>query len=114
MDLSDYTEISGLEVKDSQRAFVAANINHARFGLEAALGFPLDTDAAKQNLYNERGITYSAMKDWQPGIQDYRKIIDELDPQRFVAYKNLSWLYNRMGNKAEAEKWLEKGNKLKK
>jgi hypothetical protein len=42
-------------VKDSQRAFVTANIKKAQFMIESALGFPLDAEKAAQNLYTETG-----------------------------------------------------------
>jgi hypothetical protein len=55
VDLSEYIEISGLAVKDSQRGFVTANIKKAQFMIESALGFTLDADKAAQNLYTETG-----------------------------------------------------------
>jgi hypothetical protein len=55
VDLDEYIEISGLAVKDSQRAFVTANIKKAQFMIESALGFTLDADKAAQNLYTETG-----------------------------------------------------------
>jgi hypothetical protein len=55
VDLSEYIEIAGADVKDSQRAFVTANIAKARFQLESALGFPLTAEKAGQNLYTETG-----------------------------------------------------------
>lgn len=55
MDLSEYIEIAGVDVKDSQRAFVTANIAKARYQLENALGFPLTAEKAGQNLYTETG-----------------------------------------------------------
>ena len=55
MDLSEYIEISGLAVKDSQREFVTANIKKAQFMIESALGFTLDAEKAAQNLYTETG-----------------------------------------------------------
>lgn len=57
MDLDAYTELTGLDVSDSQRAFVAANITKARVALESALGYPLTTD--QENLYTERGKAQS-------------------------------------------------------
>jgi hypothetical protein len=55
VDLSEYIDISGLAVKDSQRGFVTANIKKARFMIESALGFTLDAEKAEQNLYTETG-----------------------------------------------------------
>jgi hypothetical protein len=55
VDLSEYIEIAGVDVKDSQRAFVTANIAKARYQLESALGFPLTAEKAEQNLYTETG-----------------------------------------------------------
>jgi hypothetical protein len=55
LDLSEYIEISGLAVKDSQRGFVTANIKKAQFMIESALGFTLDAERAAQNLYTETG-----------------------------------------------------------
>jgi hypothetical protein len=55
VDLDEYIEISGLAVKDPQRAFVTANIKKAQFMIESALGFTLDADKAAQNLYTETG-----------------------------------------------------------
>jgi hypothetical protein len=55
VDLSEYIEIAGVDVKDSQRAFVTANIAKARYQLESALGFPLSAEKAEQNLYTETG-----------------------------------------------------------
>ena len=55
MDLTEYIEISGLAVKDSQRKFVSANIKKAQFMIESALGFTLDAEKAAQNLYTETG-----------------------------------------------------------
>jgi hypothetical protein len=55
LDLSEYIEIAGVDVNDSQRAFVTANIAKARYQLESALGFPLTAEKAEQNLYTETG-----------------------------------------------------------
>jgi hypothetical protein len=55
LDLSEYIEIAGVDVKDSQRSFVTANIAKARYQLESALGFPLTAEKAEQNLYTETG-----------------------------------------------------------
>jgi hypothetical protein len=55
LELSEYIEIAGVDVKDSQRAFVTANIAKARYQLESALGFPLTAERAEQNLYTETG-----------------------------------------------------------
>jgi hypothetical protein len=55
LDLSEYIEIAGVDVTDSQRAFVTANIAKARYQLESALGFPLTAEKAQQNLYTETG-----------------------------------------------------------
>jgi hypothetical protein len=55
LDLSEYIEISGLAVKDSQRGFVTANIKKAQYMIESALGFTLDAEKAAQNLYTETG-----------------------------------------------------------
>jgi len=55
LDLSEYIEIAGVDVNDSQRAFVTANISKARYQLESALGFPLTAEKAEQNLYTETG-----------------------------------------------------------
>jgi hypothetical protein len=55
VDLDEYIEISGLAVKDAQRAFVTANIKKAQYMIESALGFTLDADKAAQNLYTETG-----------------------------------------------------------
>jgi hypothetical protein len=59
MNLDEYKELTGLDVTDAQRAFVTANIARARVALEAALGFPLTTEEAQENLYIERGKTQS-------------------------------------------------------
>jgi hypothetical protein len=55
VDLSEYEEISGLAVKDSQRALVTAKIKKVQFMIESALGFTLDANKAAQNLYTETG-----------------------------------------------------------
>jgi hypothetical protein len=55
VDLDEYIEISGLAVKDTQRAFVTANIKKAQYTIESALGFTLDAEKAAQNLYTETG-----------------------------------------------------------
>jgi hypothetical protein len=55
VDLSNYIEIAGVDVKDEQRGFVTANIAKARYMLESALGFPLDAEKAQTNLYTETG-----------------------------------------------------------
>src|SRR4051794_36137772 len=59
MELKKYSELSGIEVADANRAFVTANIAKAQIMLETALGFPLATEAAEQNLYTERGKAQS-------------------------------------------------------
>jgi hypothetical protein len=57
MDLSTYQDTSGVTVPEAKNRLVTANIVKARVMLEGVLGFPLDPDTAKTNLYTETGKT---------------------------------------------------------
>jgi hypothetical protein len=78
LDLSEYIEISGLAVKDSQRAFVTANIKKAQFMIESALGFTLDAEKAAQNLYTETGKAPS--DSWICGGSDADLLSPDVEP----------------------------------
>jgi hypothetical protein len=78
VDLSEYIAISGLAVKDAQRAFVTANIKKAQFMIESALGFPLSAEKAAQNLYTETGKAPS--DSWICGGSDADLLPADVEP----------------------------------
>lgn len=61
MTRGEYEEITGLSVPDSRANFMAAQIQRSQTILEDLLGFTLDPDGAKENLYTEAGISQT---DW--------------------------------------------------
>lgn len=57
MDLSIYTELTGLTVPTGQQALFTATIRRTKSMLETMLGFTLDPAKVNTNLYNELGKT---------------------------------------------------------
>lgn len=55
MDLSKYSELTGITVSDSEANFVKAQIRRTRATLETLLGFSLLKKNTNTNFYNEKG-----------------------------------------------------------
>ena len=61
-----------------------------------------DADASyKVNAYNNRGVVYAALGQYQEAIQDYNQAI-ELDPKHLYAYNNRGVAYAALGQHQEA------------
>lgn len=57
MDISQYTELTGIEVPTSKKNLVIAQLNRSQRVLENMLGFTLDPDLINENKYVESGKT---------------------------------------------------------
>ena len=68
-------------------------------------------DPSFADAYNNRGIAYDKLGQYERAIQDYDEAI-RLDPQYTNAYYNRGDTYQAMGKSEEAERDLAKARKL--